>query len=99
MENYWLKYLIYYFEDDKLFNLIYSYFGIKIYIYSKENGHNEPHIHVKYQGKEVVICIRTGEVLAGYINKKKLNFVKKWTIENKDFLMDNWGRLVEGIVV
>lgn len=35
MENYWLKYLIYYFEDDNFFNLIYSHFGIKIYIYPK----------------------------------------------------------------
>ena len=49
--------------------------------------------------KEVVICIRTGEILAGYINNKKLNFVKKWTIEHKDFLMNNWNQLVEGIIV
>ena len=40
------------------------FYGLIIYLYFYDNKrHNIPHIHVEYQGKEVVISIMDGSIL------------------------------------
>jgi Domain of unknown function (DUF4160) len=40
--------------------------GIIIYMYFMDNKqHKSPHIHVMYQGQEVIVQIPNGEVLEG----------------------------------
>lgn len=56
---------------------IYTEKGMKFYIHSKESGkHHLPHIHVVYNGNEASISL-DGEILVGYLPKKKLKKLKK----------------------
>lgn len=96
-DYYFLKYAIYIFESDRFFDLIYSKFGMKFIIHTKENGHNSHHVHIKYQNYEVVFDINSGEVIVGNIPQNKIKYAKEWIKFNKTFLLDNWNRLVEGI--
>jgi hypothetical protein len=44
--------------------VISMFYGIIVYMYFFDSGkHRKPHIHVKYQGEEVVIGIPEGDVL------------------------------------
>ena len=44
-------------------------------IKTKENGHNEPHCHVKYQEQEISISLLEGHrILAGNLNKKQQTY-------------------------
>jgi hypothetical protein len=73
------------------------FYGLVIYMYVLDNQqHNEPHIHVKYQGEFTVLRIPDGEILAGNLPNKKLNLVKAWiTIHEEDLLAD-WDLAVNG---
>lgn len=73
------------------------FYGLVIYMYMLDNQqHNEPHIHVKYQGEYTVLRIPDSEVLAGTLPTKKLNLVKAWiTIHEEDLLAD-WDLAVNG---
>lgn len=53
------------------------FYGIIIYIYFMDNKqHKRPHIHVNYQGQEVIVAIPDGEVLEGGIPSSKMSFSK-----------------------
>jgi hypothetical protein len=48
------------------------FYGIIISMYYIDNRqHNLPHIHAKYQEKEVVVSIANGEILEGNIPQNK----------------------------
>lgn len=94
-----LKYLIYLFESVKYYDLIHSKFGIKIILHTKENGHNIPHVHVKYQNKEVVLNIKNGDVIVGELPKAKYKYAKQWVLNNQDYLKSIWNNLIEGITI
>ncbi len=49
-----------------------------------------PHIHVKYQGQEVVLSIPDGEVLGGQLKRNKMKLVQAWIEIHKDQLMADW---------
>ncbi len=60
-------------------------------IKTKENGHNEPHCHVKYQEQEISISLLEGHrILAGNLNKKQQAEAVKWVEENIDILKQYW---------
>lgn len=99
MEHYWLKFLIYVFEDDKYFNLLYSKFGIRIIIHPKENGHNIPHVHIQYQNKEVVCSLIDGSVIKGNIQHNKQKLAQEIVIQNMEYFIESWNDLVNGITV
>lgn len=94
-----LKWLIYWFEEDKYYNLLYSSFGIKIILHTKENGHNIPHIHVQYQGEEVVLNIDNGEIIAGNIPKSKYKIAKQWVKDNREYINSMWVKLSHGVTI
>ncbi|MDQ6990140.1 MAG: DUF4160 domain-containing protein [Mariprofundaceae bacterium] len=49
-----------------------TFYGIIIYMYFMDNRqHKTHHIHVKYQGQEVVVSIPDGSVLEGSIPHRK----------------------------
>lgn len=60
-------------------------------IRTKENGHNEPHCHVKYQEQEISISLLEGQrILAGNLNKKQQAQAIKWVEDNIDILKQYW---------
>ena len=65
-----------------------EFYGIIIYMYWSE--HNPPHFHAIYQGKEVVINIKTFEVMAGALPRRGLNLVLDWAEKHQDELLKNW---------
>lgn len=65
--------------------------GIRIEIRTRENGHNEPHVHVMYAGESMSISLITVDHLAGIIHNTKVEKrAIQWIRENKDVLLDEW---------
>ncbi|HXC05145.1 MAG TPA: DUF4160 domain-containing protein [Bacteroidia bacterium] len=55
---------------------IYVIHNIKIYLYAGD--HNPPHIHAFYGEYEVVIVIKNGAIMKGFIPKPQLRQVYEW---------------------
>ena len=60
--------------------------GIVIEIRNKEDGHNQPHVHVKYQGDNISISLIDFKILAGNIPKKNQKIAVDWVKDNADDL-------------
>ncbi len=73
------------------------FYGIIVYMYFIDNKqHHVPHIHVKYQGEEVVVSIPEGDVLEGGIPKPKMKLLQAWIELHKDELVADWEIAVSG---
>ena len=55
-----------------------------------------PHLHVEYQGKQAVVSILDGELLAGELPAKKLRLVHAWIAIHEDELIADWALAVKG---
>ncbi|MCA0389304.1 MAG: DUF4160 domain-containing protein [Bacteroidetes bacterium] len=67
------------------------FYGIIISMYYMDNKqHHMPHIHVTFQGDEVVLGIPNGEILGGSIPPNKLKLVIAWIEIHRDELLANW---------
>lgn len=66
------------------------FFGIAIAFYWAD--HLPPHFHAKYADDEVMIAIRTGEVLRGSFPRRALSLVDEWRKLHEKELSDNWDR-------
>ena len=73
--------------------------AIEYVIHSNEQGHNEPHIHVKHQNKEVVINLKTFEVIEGNIKSHQLKTAKLWVQNNQPTLQKYWNELTNGVKI
>ncbi|MGI9558779.1 MAG: DUF4160 domain-containing protein [Thermodesulfobacteriota bacterium] len=73
------------------------FFGIVVYMYFKDNRkHDLPHIHVKYQGQEVVVSVPDGDVLEGGIPKPQMKLLQAWVELHKEELVADWDLAVSG---
>ena len=73
------------------------FYGILVQMYFyDDNEHHKPHIHVKYQGEEVILEIPTGNVLSGSIKANKLKLVQAWVEIHQEDLMVDWDLAVNG---
>ncbi|MBQ0014886.1 MAG: DUF4160 domain-containing protein [Oscillospiraceae bacterium] len=71
--------------------------NIIIYMYFTDNDkHHKPHIHVKYNGQEVILGI-DGTKLRGDIPRKQLRKVRKWIKIHEEELYDAWNKAVRGM--
>jgi len=75
------------------------YGSMEIYIYPNEQGHNEPHVHIKHQDFEASFSIRTGELIVGKLSSKKQRLIKSWILENSEWLGLKWNEISNGIKV
>jgi hypothetical protein len=67
------------------------FYGIIVSMYFLDNKkHQAPHIHVKYQGDEVVVRIPDGVVLEGTISSAKMKLLLAWIEIHRDELMADW---------
>ena len=80
------------------------YANMEIFINPKEKGHNEPHIHVKYQDFKASFSIRTGEIIkntdsknTGRLSGKNRREIKNWILENPEWFLGQWNELTDGI--
>ena len=73
------------------------FYGILVLMFFRDNRqHYLPHIHVRYQGSEAVICIPDGTVLGGMVPAKQLKLVMAWIEIHKEELMVDWELAVNG---
>jgi shikimate kinase len=74
-----------------------TFYGIIVYMYFMDNKqHNLPHIHVKYQGQEVIVSIPEGEVLEEKIPPSKMKLLQAWVEIHRDELVADWELAVSG---
>ncbi len=74
-----------------------SFYGLTIYMYFLDNRqHHLAHIHVKYQGSEVVVSIADGEILAGSIPAGKMKLLQAWMEIHREELKTDWQLAVSG---
>jgi hypothetical protein len=75
------------------------FFGIIVAIFYEDKGrHNQPHIHVRYQGKSASIAIADGSLLAGELPPKQLRMVQVWMDIHREELLADWELSVAGEV-
>ena len=74
-----------------------TFYGIIVYMYFMDNKqHNLPHIHVKYQGQEVIVSIPEGDILDGSIPPSKMKLLRAWVEIHRDELVADWELAVSG---
>lgn len=72
-----------------------EFYGITIRMFFDE--HNPPHFHAFYQGQKGQFDFN-GKMMRGTINKHTaLELIKKWTLLNKDRLVENWENIENGV--
>lgn len=49
----------------------YNVGGVRIEIRTRENGHNEPHVHIIYAGETMSVSLITGATLSGDMKNNK----------------------------
>jgi hypothetical protein len=64
------------------------FYGILIQMFWKD--HAPPHFHALYAEHEVVVSIRTLEVLRGSFPRRALVLVLEWAQEHRSTLLENW---------
>lgn len=84
-------------KSDHQMPTISMFYGLIVYMYYMDNKqHNLPHIHVKYQGDEVIVAIPDGKILEGGIPPAKLKLLLAWIEIHQDELMADWDLAVSG---
>jgi len=74
-----------------------TFYGLIVYMYFMDNKqHQLPHIHVLYQGQEVIVEIPNGDVIEGSIPNAKMKLLQAWIEIHKDELMADWALAVSG---
>lgn len=69
------------------------FFGLVIRMYY--NDHAPPHFHAEYGEHEVLIDIRTLDVLGGSLPKRGMALVLEWAAAHRHELMQDWTRARE----
>lgn len=64
--------------------------GIVIETRNKEDGHNLPHVHARYQGDNISISLIDCSILAGNIPKKNQKIAVEWAQKNIEELRKRW---------
>jgi hypothetical protein len=65
-----------------------SFYGILIQMFW--NDHAPPHFHALYAEDEVVVNIRTLEILRGQLPRRALALVLEWAQEHRAELLEDW---------
>ena len=68
--------------------VISTFYGILIQMFWNE--HAPPHFHALYAEHEILIEIRTLEVLEGSMPRRALALILEWAQEHRTELMENW---------
>jgi len=66
-----------------------AFYGLIIYMFHNEGGHNLPHIHVEFKNKVAVIDLK-GNILKGKLDGNKKKLIDAWMILHQEELELNW---------
>jgi hypothetical protein len=64
------------------------FYGILIQMFW--NDHAPPHFHALYAEHEVIIDIKTLEVIRGFMPRRALALVLEWASEHRIELLEDW---------
>lgn len=65
-----------------------AFYGILIRMYWNE--HAPPHFHAIYNENEILINIKTLEIIDGNMPNRALSLILEWSFNNRDELLENW---------
>ena len=65
-----------------------TFYGILIQ--TLQNDHAPPYFHALYAEKEVLIDIRTLEIMEGQMPRRALSLILEWAKEHRAELMEDW---------
>ena len=71
-----------------------AFYGIVIFIYSREHG--IPHFHARHGDHEAVVAIDSGEVLTGGLARREAKLVSQWWRLHRDELAEAWRKATAG---
>ena len=60
------------------------------------DDHNPPHFHARYQDKEIVMAIRSINLLNGKFPPRIMYLIKEWAEIHQSELSNNWHLLKHG---
>ena len=65
-----------------------TFYGILIQMFWNE--HAPPHFHALYAENEVLINIKTLEIVRGHLPRRALSLVLEWAQEHRAELIEDW---------
>ena len=65
------------------------FFGFVVQMYWRD--HEPPHIHVWYQGREALVVIETGKIIARGLPRAAVKVIQDWVLSRGPELLANWG--------
>ena len=68
-----------------------AFYGVVIYMYWSERDHPVAHFHAYHAGRRVSVSA-AGEMLAGSLEPRALQFVREWAVLRQEEIMVNWER-------
>jgi hypothetical protein len=71
-----------------------AFYGVVIYMYWNERDHPVAHFHAYHAGCRASVSV-DGNVLAGSLEPRALQFVREWAALRRDEILANWERARE----
>src|SRR5579863_969201 len=68
-----------------------AFYGVVIYVCWNERDHPVAHFHAYHAGRRASVSA-DGEVLAGSLDPRALQFVREWAALRGDEILANWER-------
>ena len=68
-----------------------AFYGVVIYMYWNERDHPVAHFHAYHAGRRASVSA-DGDVLAGSLESRALQFVREWAVLRHDEILANWER-------
>ena len=68
-----------------------AFYGVVIYMYWNERDHPVVHFHAYHAGRRASVSV-DGDVLAGSLEPRALQFVREWTSLRHEEILANWER-------
>jgi hypothetical protein len=68
-----------------------TFYGVVIYMYWKERDHPVAHFRAYHAGRRASVSA-DGDVLAGSLESRALQFVREWAALRHDEILANWER-------
>ena len=68
-----------------------AFYGVVIYMYWNERDHPVAHLHAYHAGRRASVSA-DGDVLAGSLDLRALQFVREWAVLRRGEILANWER-------
>ena len=68
-----------------------AFYGVVIYMYWNERDHPVAHFHARHAERRASVSA-DGQVLAGSLEPRALQFVREWAALRREDILVNWDR-------